>query len=95
MAFINETGFQKSKGYKFYKKYLRFRSSIYSRVIFIITILSVFLFVSFGLIFRSVYEDYLNTVIRQSGSNIGSIVEGALYYSMLENDKIALYHAGH
>jgi len=90
MALINKSGFQKSRGYKFYEKYLRFRSSIYSRVIFIITILSVFLFVSFGLIFRSVYEDYLNTVIRQSGSNIGSIVEGALYYSMLQNDKSSL-----
>ena len=48
------------------------------------------MFVCFGLIFKSVYEDYLNTVIRQNGNNIGSMVEGALYYSMLENDKRAL-----
>jgi two-component system NtrC family sensor kinase len=32
----------------------------------------------------------LNTVIRQSGNNVGSLVEGALYYSMLENDKSSL-----
>lgn len=68
-------------------KYLRLRSSIYGRVVFIITIMSVFLFVSFGIIFRSVYEQYLNTVIRQNGNNVGSIVEGALYQSMLTNDK--------
>lgn len=70
--------------------YVKFRSSIYGRVVLIITILSVFLFVSFSIIFRSVNEQYLNTVIRQSGNNIGSIVEGALYHSMLENDKSAL-----
>lgn len=66
------------------------RSSIYGRVVFIITLLSVFLFLFFGVIFRSVYEGHLNTTIRQSGNNIGSIIEGALYYSMLKNDKSAL-----
>jgi two-component system, NtrC family, sensor kinase len=70
--------------------YVKFRSSIYGRVVFIITILAVFLFVSFNIIFQSVNEQYLNTVIRQSGNNIGSIVEGALYHSMLQNDKSAL-----
>ena len=67
-----------------------FRSTIYSRVVFIITISSLALFLSFGIIFRSVYEQNLNNVIRQNGNNIGSIVEGSLYYSMLENDKRAL-----
>src|SRR5664280_2607630 len=71
-------------------RYVKFRSSIYGRVVLIITVSSVFLFVSFNVIFRSVNEQYLNTVIRQSGNNIGSIVEGALYRSMLENDKGAL-----
>ncbi|MBU1013426.1 MAG: HAMP domain-containing protein [Bacteroidetes bacterium] len=71
-------------------KYLRFHSSIYGRVVYIITILSVILFLSFGIIFRSVYREYLNTVIRQSGNNVGSVVEGALYYSMLTNDKGSL-----
>jgi len=70
--------------------YVKFRSSIYGRVVFIIAILSVFLFVSFNIIFQSVNEQYLNTVIRQSGNNIGSIVEGALYHSMLQNDKGSL-----
>jgi two-component system NtrC family sensor kinase len=70
--------------------YVKFRSSIYGRVVFIISVSSVFLFVSFSIIFRSVNEQYLNTVIRQSGNNIGSIVEGSLYHSMLENDKGAL-----
>jgi len=50
-------------------------------------LMSVFLFASFGIIFRSVHEQYLNTIIRQNGNNIGSIVEGALYQSMLTNDK--------
>jgi two-component system NtrC family sensor kinase len=59
-------------------------------VIFIIAALSLFLFASFGFIFRSVYEQYLNTVIRQNGNNIGFLVEGALYQSMVENDKKAL-----
>ena len=77
-------------GNALFRKYVKFRSSIYGRVVLIITILSVFLFVSFSLIFSSVNEEYLNTVIRQSGNNIGSIVEGALYHSMLENDKSSL-----
>ncbi len=71
-------------------KYVKIRSSIYSRVVLIITVSSVFLFLSFNVIFRSVNEQYLNTIIRQNGNNIGSIVEGALYHSMLENDKSAL-----
>jgi two-component system NtrC family sensor kinase len=70
--------------------YVKFRSSIYGRVVLIITYLSVFLFVSFSLIFKSVNEQYLNTIIRQSGNNIGSIVKGALYHSMLANDKSSL-----
>jgi two-component system NtrC family sensor kinase len=74
----------------FLKKYVKFRSSIYSRVVFIITLSSVILFVSFGVIFKSVYEQNLNTVIRQNGNNVGSIVEGSLYHSMLENDKSTL-----
>ncbi len=77
-------------GKAIFTKYVKFRSSIYGRVVMVITILSIFLFVSFSLIFRSVNEQYLNTVIRQSGNNIGSIVEGALYHSMLENDKSSL-----
>jgi two-component system, NtrC family, sensor kinase len=72
------------------KKYVKFRSSIYSRVVYIITLSSVILFVLFGFIFRSVYEQNLNTVIRQNGNNIGSIVEGSLYHSMLENNKSTL-----
>src|SRR5665648_824950 len=79
-----------SAGSPILKRYVKFRSSIYGRVVFIITVLSVFLFVSFNIIFRSVNEQYLNTVIRQRGNNIGSIVEGALYHSMLENDKSSL-----
>ncbi len=77
-------------GNAIFNNYVKFRSSIYGRVVLIITVLSVILFLSFSVIFRSVNENYLNTVIRQSGNNIGSIVEGALYRSMLENDKSAL-----
>jgi len=74
----------------FFKNNLRYRSSIYSRVVIIITVSSIILFFIFGIIFRSVYEQNLNTVIRQNGNNIGSIVEGSLYKSMLENDKSEL-----
>jgi two-component system, NtrC family, sensor kinase len=75
---------------KFFSKYVKFRSSIYSRVVYIITLSSLILFVVFGFLFRSVYEQNLNTVIRQNGNNIGSIVEGSLYHSMLENNKSTL-----
>ncbi len=72
------------------KRYARVRSSIYGQVVYVITILSVFLFVSFGIIFLSVNETYMKSVIHESGNNIGYLVEGALYRSMLENDKGAL-----
>ncbi len=72
------------------KGYVKFRSSIYGRVVFIFTISSFFLFVSFWLIFRSVNEEYMKSVIRENGNNIGSLVEGALYRSMLENDRTSL-----
>jgi two-component system NtrC family sensor kinase len=72
------------------KRYLKFRSSIYSRVVLVIGIMSIFLLISSNVIFRSVNDSYINTVIHQNGSNIGSIVEGALYHSMLENNRSAL-----
>ena len=70
----------------------KFRSSIYGQVVFTITIMSLLLFLSFGTIFRSVNKRYLDTVIMQSGNNIGSIVDGALYHSMLTNDRGALHN---
>ncbi|MBN1987778.1 MAG: HAMP domain-containing protein [Bacteroidales bacterium] len=70
--------------------YVRFRSSIYGRVVFIITISSCFLFISFGVIFRSVNERHMKSVISENGNNIGYLVEGALYRSMLENDQNSL-----
>lgn len=88
MLFRNKT--ENKTGKAIIKNYVKIRSSIYGRVILIISILSFFLFVTFNVIFKSVNEQYLNTIIRQSGDNIGSIVEGALYHSMLENNKSAL-----
>jgi two-component system, NtrC family, sensor kinase len=90
MKFFNISKNEKKPGNSFFYKYLRFRSSIYARVVYIIAILSIFLFLSFGVIFKSVYEEYLNTVIRQRGDSVGSIIEGSLYHSMLKNDKSAL-----
>jgi len=90
MAFFQKIPFKNKTLSLLLKKYLTFHSSIYGQVIYIITILSVFLFVSFGIIFRSVNEEYMKSVVRQSGSNIGLLVEGALYRSMLQNDKVAL-----
>ncbi|MBK6345792.1 MAG: HAMP domain-containing protein [Bacteroidales bacterium] len=81
---------KRRRAFTFPGKYLNFGRSIYGRVVLIITLLSVFLFVSFGIIFKSVYQQYLNTVILQSGNNVGSLVEGALYHSMMENDEGAL-----
>jgi len=72
------------------KKYLKVRSSIYGRVVYIIIILSVFLFVSFGIIFRSVNEEYMKSIIRQRGTNAALLVRSALYQSMLENNKSAM-----
>jgi two-component system, NtrC family, sensor kinase len=90
MDYPDKSPEKKKFGLKYFGKYFHFKRSIYGMVVLIITVLSVFLFVSFGIIFRSVYEQYLNTVILQSGNNVGSLVEGALYHSMLENDKGAL-----
>lgn len=70
--------------------YVKFRSSIYGRVVFITTISSFLLFLSFGVIFRSVNEEYMKSVISENGNNIGFLVEGALYRSMLENDRTSL-----
>jgi two-component system NtrC family sensor kinase len=70
--------------------YVKFRSSIYGRVVIIFTISSVFLFVSFGVVFRSVNEKYIKSVISENGNNIGYLVESALYKSMLENDQTSL-----
>ena len=72
------------------RKYTRFSSSIYSRVVFIFTGALIVLFILFNIVFRSVYSNFFNTTVRQNGDNISSIVEGALYYSMLGNDKAML-----
>jgi two-component system NtrC family sensor kinase len=79
-----------SIGSPFFNGYVKFRSSIYGRVVLIITISSFFLFLSFGIIFRSVNEAYMKSVISENGNNIGVLVEGALYRSMLENDRTSL-----
>ncbi|MBN1387231.1 MAG: hypothetical protein JW965_02220 [Bacteroidales bacterium] len=72
------------------KKYTRFRSSIYGRVVFIIASSLIVLFIAFNVVFRSIYDEFFNNTIRQTGDNVSSIVEGSLYYSMLENDKAML-----
>lgn len=63
---------------------------MYSRVVLVIGFLSVFLLLSYNLIYKRVNDLSLNTLIHQNGNNIGSIVEGALYHSMLENNKSQL-----
>ena len=72
------------------KRFFKGRYSIYGRVIYIITILGVFLFISFALIFRSVNEKYIQSIIMQQGTNAALLVESALYHSMLENNRSAL-----
>jgi two-component system NtrC family sensor kinase len=73
------------------RKYFKLRSTIYGRVVSIITIVAVVLFVLFNAIFRTVYVNYFNTVLKQNGNNVGAIVEGSLYNSMLKNDKSTLH----
>jgi len=72
------------------KRFFKGQYSIYGRVVYIITILGVFLFVSFALIFRSVNEKYIQSIIMQQGTNAALLVESALYHSMLENNRSAL-----
>jgi two-component system NtrC family sensor kinase len=59
-------------------------------VVFIIAGSLIIVFVLFNIIFRSVYMEFYNRTISQNGDNISSIIEGSLYYSMLENDKAML-----
>jgi len=79
--------YQKIKLSGLAKKFERFRSSIYGRVVFIIASSFLILFILFNIVFRSIYVDFFNKTIRQTGDNISSIVESSLYYSMLENDQ--------
>ncbi len=74
----------------FLRKFYQFRSSIYGRVVFIITGSLLILFILFLLVFRTIYTDFFNETLGRSGDQISSIVEGSLYYSMLENDQAML-----
>ncbi len=78
------------KDTEFAKRQLRFISSIYGRVVFIIVGSLMILLILSNVLFRSLYDGYFNNTLHQTGNNISSIVEGALYFSMLENDKGAL-----
>ena len=77
-------------GKEMMRNYIRFRSSIYGRVVFIIAGSLLVLFILFNLVFRTIYLDLFDTTMRQTGNQVSSIAEGALYYSMLENDKAML-----
>jgi len=90
MRWIKKISDENKVGAPIVNTYVNFRSSIYGRVVLITTISSFFLFLSFGVIFRSVNENYMKSVIRENGNNIGFLVEGALYRSMLENDRTSL-----
>lgn len=80
----------KSDKLRVVRDFVHFRSSIYGRVVFIIGGSLIILFVLFNILFRSVYMDFYNRTISQNGDNISSIIEGSLYYSMLENDRAML-----
>jgi len=72
------------------RDFLKSFSSVYGQVVIVIAILSVFLFLSFGTIFRTINKEYMESTIQQSGNNVCMFVEGALYQHMLENDRTAL-----
>ncbi len=90
MLWFKKTGDKKDRWNPIFNGFVKFRSSIFGRVVFIFTLSSVFLFVTFWILFRSVNEGYMKSIIHQNGSNIASLVEGALYKSMLENDRTTL-----
>ena len=92
MHWFNKSSAKKSLRQPIISGYVKFHSSIYGRVIFLIAISSFFLFVTFGIIFRSVNEEYMKSVISENGNNIGYLVESALYRSMLENDQASLQY---
>ncbi len=69
---------------------LRPFSSIYGQVVLIIALLSAFLFISFGTIFRTINKEYMESTIQQSGNYVGMFVEGALHQHMMSNDKKAI-----
>ncbi|HCC70199.1 MAG TPA: hypothetical protein DEQ09_03490 [Bacteroidales bacterium] len=46
------------------RKYTRFRSTIYGRVVFIIAGSLIVLFILFNVVFRSIYVEFFNTTIR-------------------------------
>jgi len=84
--FINSL-FSRIKASKFAKRLFRFISSIYGRVVLITVGSLMILLILSNVLFRSLYDEYFNNSLHQTGNNISSTVEGALYYSMLENDK--------
>ena len=90
MLFYKKRSAKGNKGNTIFKKYFKFQSSIYGQVVLIIAILSIFLFLSFETIFRTVNKEYMESVIQQSGNNVCLLVEGALYQYMLENDNMAM-----
>ena len=90
MALFNKTSHKNMTAWSVIKDYFKSFSSIYGQVVIIIAILSVFLLLSFGTIFRTINQEYMESTIQQSGNNVCMFVEGALYQHMLENDKMAL-----
>ena len=82
--------FNRLRKTEFARKYIGFISSIYGRVVLIIVGSFIILLILLNFVFRSLYADYFNSTLRQSGDNMSSIVERAIYYSMLENDKFVL-----
>jgi two-component system NtrC family sensor kinase len=67
-------------------------SSIYGQVVKVIGLLTLFLALSFGIIFWAINKEYMENTIQQNGNNVTMFVEGALYEHMLENNKMALRH---
>jgi two-component system NtrC family sensor kinase len=65
-------------------------SSIYGQVVKVIGLLALFLFLSFGIIFRTINMEYMESTIQQNGDNVVMLVEGALYEHMLDNNRAGL-----
>jgi two-component system NtrC family sensor kinase len=75
-----------SRPLRIYKSF----SSIYGQVVKVIGLLALFLFLSFGIIFRTINMEYMESTIQQNGDNVVMLVEGALYEHMLDNNRAGL-----
>ncbi len=90
MSSKKKLSFRKNRITDFFRTFIGLRSSIYGNVVLLISGSFLILFILLNIVFRTFYASFFNKTLQQNADNISSIVEGSLYYSMLENDKAML-----